>query len=131
MADSDDEQMIEIGVDLARLYGAIAEACSALPVPIQLPGGIIEPSECLDSIRRVVDIVKDIPMPEEQQANLFAACLFWLTGMDLFRLQVLDPVPLRIHCLAAQLMSAEESVLPLIYWTRRQARREKRDQQDG
>lgn len=121
MSDEHESRMMQLAVHIAAIYKGIVHACGSLPLPIALPSGIVTPEEFVPAVRRVASIAEEIPgLPEEQQANLFATCVFWLGAMDLYTMENHSSELMRDHCVAANCISAEESLLELLYWLRRE-----------
>ncbi|MEU6513649.1 hypothetical protein [Streptomyces sp. NPDC046978] len=90
MADSGDLNIEAIAHKIATQYAVLAASCDMLPIPIAIP----EPTETLSNrdtvpaVRRVAEIADGQPVPEEVQAHLFTAAIFWLTAMDLLGILV-------------------------------------------
>lgn len=111
MSDTADEMRNQLAAHLARAYAALATICLNLPIPVTLPGGIVTVQDAVPAVRRLLEITEDQPMPEEAQANLFAACAFWLGAEDIFRLLVVDEFNgARAHSCAANLIMCEETM---------------------
>lgn len=111
MSDNADEMRGQLAAHLAKTYAALATICLNLPIPVTLPGGVVAVQEAVPAVRRLLEITEDQPMPEEAQANLFAACAFWLGGEDLFRLLVIEEFNgARAHSCAANLIMCEETM---------------------
>ncbi|MEW2164395.1 hypothetical protein AB0912_15585 [Streptomyces sp. NPDC007084] len=85
MADSEDLTAEAIARRLDTQYKMLQRCCVMLPVPINLPdmGAFQADVEAPPAVERTAEIATEQPMPEEAQAALFTACVFWLTGMDL------------------------------------------------
>ncbi|MFE5771429.1 hypothetical protein ACFQ7O_24050 [Streptomyces sp. NPDC056485] len=111
MSDIADEMRNQLGAHLTRAYGALVTVSLNLPVPVTLPDGVVTNMEAVPAVRRLLEIVEDQPMPEEAQANLFAACAFWLGAEDLFRLLCTEEFNgARAHSCAANLIMTEETL---------------------
>ncbi|MER8030706.1 hypothetical protein ABTZ78_17305 [Streptomyces bauhiniae] len=86
MADSNDFDQERITRSLIKQYMVLRSACEMMPLPIVLPkqaDGIFDNSEASPAVRRIVEIADELPIPEENRAELFTAALFWLTASDL------------------------------------------------
>ncbi|MCX4575628.1 hypothetical protein OHB41_21030 [Streptomyces sp. NBC_01571] len=85
MADSGDLSIEAIARKIAGQYAVLQISCEMLPVPIALPEASVTLSnlDTIPAVQRVVDLAEEQPMPEEVQAHLFTAAIFWLTAMDL------------------------------------------------
>lgn len=85
MADSGDLTVEVIARRIAGQYAVLQISCEMLPVPIALPeaAATLSNLDTVPAVRRVVDLAEEQPMPEEIQAHLFTAAIFWLTAMDL------------------------------------------------
>ncbi|MFJ6540529.1 hypothetical protein ACIQMP_07775 [Streptomyces sp. NPDC091385] len=91
MADSEDLTLERIVNTLVRQYIVLVSACAMLPIPITLPkqgNGTFASAETVPAVRRLVEIAGEQPMPEENQADLFTAALFWLTAADMVELLI-------------------------------------------
>ncbi|MEU2180092.1 hypothetical protein [Streptomyces thermolilacinus] len=124
MSDSQDQAMERLANHLARTYVALATLCLNLPLPITLPTGMISQDDVVPAIRRVMDICEDIPMPEDQQATLFAGCAFWLGAMDLYELLADDFNMARAHSAAACILMADDNLTDMALWLRDQQRQQ-------
>ncbi|MFJ1581573.1 hypothetical protein [Streptomyces sp. NPDC088182] len=121
MSDFDDQAMGRLSTHVSLAYAALAAACAALPVPITLPIGKVSNVETGPAVARVMDLVRDQPMPEEQQAQLFAVCAFWLAALDLYGLLVKEGFTnARAHSAAANLLMAEDQLGDVLSWLREQ-----------
>ena len=111
MSDTADEMRGDLAAHLAKTYGALATTCLNLPIPVTLPGGVVEAGDAVAGVRRLMEITEDQPMPEQAQADLFSACAFWLGAEDLFRLLCTEEfnVPRAYSC-AANLIMCENSL---------------------
>ncbi|WP_425832599.1 hypothetical protein [Streptomyces fractus] len=90
MADSQDLNIEDLAKKLSLTYQALALCCEQLPLPIALPRRGATNVEAEPAVRRIVELAAEQPMPEENQAHLFTAAIFWLTGLDVFRVLVMD-----------------------------------------
>lgn len=85
MSDRHDRMIQEAGDSIGRIYALIVRICAHLPVPITLPDGpVIEGSEAIPAIKRVVEIIADQPITEEIQVGIWGGCLHWLSAAHLF-----------------------------------------------
>ncbi|MBP2583382.1 hypothetical protein J3A78_003860 [Streptomyces sp. PvR006] len=116
MSDYQDEIMGRIARDLSLTYTILVKACANLPLPITLPTGEISNLDAVPAVRRVSEIVEDIPMPQDAQAALFASCCFWLASMDLYGLLCQDFHQARAHSALATLIVTTDSLAELGDW---------------
>lgn len=117
MSDFEDEAMRKMAAHLSTSYTVLATVCLNLPIPVTLPTGAVSNVEVVPAIRRVMDIVEDQPMPQTQQATLFAVCAFWLAGMDIYTLLAREEFNIaRAHSVAANLLMAEDHLMDLTVW---------------
>lgn len=85
MSDNHDRMIHEVGEHIGRIYSLIASVCRALPLPINLPNGpVIEGSEAIPAVKRVVEIIEDQPVDEIIQAGIWGGCLHWLAAAHLY-----------------------------------------------
>jgi hypothetical protein len=116
MADSEDQAMKTLAHHLSRSYVVLTTLCLNLPVPVTLPTGAVSNVEVIPAIRRVMEIAEDQPMPESHQAELFAACAFWLGALDLYGLLVHNFHTSRAHSAAANLIMCDSTMEDLVDW---------------
>ncbi|MFD8687834.1 hypothetical protein [Streptomyces sp. NPDC059651] len=117
MSDFEDGAMGKMAAHLSTSYTVLATVCLNLPIPVTLPTGAVSNVEVVPAVRRLMDITEDQPMPEIQQATLFAVCAFWLGGMDIYSLLVREEFNLaRAHSVAANLLMAEDHLMDLTVW---------------
>ncbi|MFB6950194.1 hypothetical protein ACFCXP_11240 [Streptomyces niveus] len=116
MADSEDQAMERLAHHISMTYGVLATLCLSLPVAVTLPTGLVSNLDVVPAVRRMMDIIEDQPMPEEQQATLFAACSFWLGAMDLYGLLTRDFHIARANSAAACLLMCDDTMNDLIVW---------------
>ncbi|MEV4974432.1 hypothetical protein [Streptomyces scopuliridis] len=121
MSDFEDQSMSRLSAHVSVAYAALATACAILPVPVTLPTGTVSNVEAAPAVARAMDLVQDQPMPEEQQAQIFAACAFWLAALDLYGLLVKEGFTrARAHSTAANLLMAEDQLGDMLAWLREQ-----------
>lgn len=85
MSDNHDRMIQETGEHVGRIYQLIASVCRALPLPISLPDGpVIEGSEAIPAVKRVVEIIDDQPIDDVLKAGIWGGCLHWLAAAHLF-----------------------------------------------
>ncbi|TXL91598.1 hypothetical protein [Streptomyces sp. IB2014 016-6] len=116
MADSEDQAMKTLARHLSQAYTVLATLCLNLPVPVTLPTGAVSNLEVVQAVRRMMEITEDQPMPEEQQASLFAACSFWLGALDLYGVLTREFHTARAHSAAANLIMCDDTMHDLIVW---------------
>ncbi|WP_267244367.1 hypothetical protein [Streptomyces sp. PR69] len=117
MSDFEDQAMKRLSAHLSSTYAALAALCLNLPVPITLPTGAVSNIEATPAVRRIMEIVEDQPMPEAQQASLFAACAFWLGALDLYGLLAQGEFSdARAHSAAANLLMASDTMSDVAEW---------------
>jgi hypothetical protein len=117
MSDFEDYATEKLAAHISRVYVALATLCLNLPIPVTLPTGEISNVEAIPAVRRTMDLIIDQPMPEENQAQLFAACALWLGAMDIYGLLVGHEFhSARAHSAAANLLMAEGSMLDIAEW---------------
>ncbi|MEV5606998.1 hypothetical protein [Streptomyces sp. NPDC052225] len=90
MADSEDLNIEELARKLSLTYQGLVLCCEQLPIPVALPRHGATNVEAEPAVRRVAELADDQPMPEEIKAHLFTAAIFWLSGLDVFRVLVMD-----------------------------------------
>ncbi|MFJ1581575.1 hypothetical protein [Streptomyces sp. NPDC088182] len=83
MTDSPDEMMEILGDRVAETYIGLVMICAGLPVPIELPTGVVDAGTLTAAVRRVSEIAEDQPMPEAQVAGLYTASILYLAALDL------------------------------------------------
>jgi hypothetical protein len=120
MADSNDKAMGHLASRLGEIYTALALICLSLPIEIVLPIGTVTNLDTVPAVRRVVEIAEDQPMPEEVQAELYAACVFWLGAMDLYGILTQDYHEARTQSAFANLIMAEDSARQVAEWIKAQ-----------
>ncbi|MEU6513648.1 hypothetical protein [Streptomyces sp. NPDC046978] len=121
MADSQEYMVEALSSHLSSTYKGLALVCSRLPVPIELPLAGATNLEAVPALRRIMEIVEEVPMPEDHQAELFAACTFWLAAIDLFGLLVANKFhQARAQSVAACLIEADGILLELAEWLGKQ-----------
>lgn len=117
MSDFEEFVMTKLAAHLSRTYSGLATLCLNLPVPVSLPTGAISNVEAIPAVRRAMEIAEEQPMPEDNQAELHAACAFWLGAMDLFGLLAGHEFhETRAVSAAACLIQAESILLDLAEW---------------
>ncbi|MEV7871486.1 hypothetical protein AB0P17_36550 [Streptomyces sp. NPDC088124] len=84
MSDSPDEMMELIEDRIGEAYAGFVMVCASLPVPIELPTGLVMGDSIVAAIQRVSEIATDQPMPEDQRAGLYGAAVLMLGAMDLY-----------------------------------------------
>ncbi|MFI1535545.1 hypothetical protein [Streptomyces anandii] len=85
MADFDELSTERIARSLAKQYAVLIASCEMLPIPVSLPrstNGELSNVDTVPAVRRLAELAGEQPMPEEIQAALFTAAIFWLTAMD-------------------------------------------------
>ncbi|MEV7871487.1 hypothetical protein AB0P17_36555 [Streptomyces sp. NPDC088124] len=116
MADKADMMMEDAGRQIARVYTGLAKACAVLPLPITLPTGVVASGEIIPAVRRIVQIIGEIPLPDDQRAELFAAAVYWLAAVDLYHLCLHEVEESRAAGVMGVLMMADEAVHGLAEW---------------
>ncbi|MDG9703785.1 hypothetical protein [Streptomyces sp. DH37] len=116
MADHDDEMTGHLGEHLSKVYALLVMVCDHLPLPIALPTGFVMGDEAITAVQRVAEIGRDQTLPEDRKAELVTGCLFWLGALDLLRIQMEEPHPVRVHSAAACLITAERNLASLGMW---------------
>ncbi|MFE4647731.1 hypothetical protein [Streptomyces sp. NPDC056707] len=117
MSDFEDQAMRKMAGHLSESYSSLATVCLNLPIPVTLPTGTVSNVEVVPAIRRVMAIVEDQPMPEQQQATLFAVCAFWLGAMDIYSLLVREEFDVaRAHSAAANILMTEDHLMDITVW---------------
>ncbi|MEU7044949.1 hypothetical protein AB0A77_28375 [Streptomyces varsoviensis] len=117
MSDRDDMIIRGAGLRVAATYASLVIMCDSLPTPIALPTGVVSPDEMIPAVRRVIEIVDDLIIPEEVQSMVFTACAFYLGALDLFGLFVAEPEHKpRLASVLANLGSADEAIQGVGYW---------------
>ncbi|AEW94615.1 MULTISPECIES: hypothetical protein [Streptomycetaceae] len=113
MADENNDEHETMGSQIALLYIVIVLACRILPIPVELPR---ETSAGEAAIRRLLDILDEQPMPDEQKAHLSMACAFWLSAQDLHQLNAANWQGTRQYQIAANLMAGEGAITEFSEW---------------
>jgi hypothetical protein len=120
MADDFEDGAEAAGFHLSVIYKLIVLTCADLPIPIQLPQGMVQIPDAVEGVRRVADIIIDQPIPEEMQAEFYAGCAYWLSAVDILGLQVANPEINRLRQVAACMVAAEEGIRNIARWVRHQ-----------
>jgi hypothetical protein len=116
MSDEFDDTLQGYGEEIAHLYDHLVTVCRSLPVaPIQLPTGAPDrpvdlAGECLDAVRRAADIADELPVPEELGTEIYAACIYWASAIDIFGLLVREPEINRGPEVDAQILNCQQAV---------------------
>ncbi|MEV7422852.1 hypothetical protein [Streptomyces sp. NPDC091212] len=119
MSDNSDRMIERIGDKIGYTYAALVVVCAALPVPVALPKGIVTSEEIIPAVRRVVEIIDEIPLPEGQQAELFTAAVLWLGAVDLYELLLHTPFEAsRAASAMGILLVAVDTLKDLAAWQR-------------
>lgn len=119
MADDKDEKEAALGQALAEYYARLANTCELLPVPIQLPVGVLELTDITVPVARTAKLASDLPMPARVRTGLQVACLGWLTGAEMFKALVQhdeDPEDYRFGCAGLALMTGDQGLDAVITW---------------
>lgn len=117
MSDFEDETTGKLAAHLSTSYTVLATVCLNLPIPVTLPTGAVSNVEVVPAVRRIMEIVEDQPMPQQQQATLFAVCAFWLGALDIYSLLIRDEfATARANSVAANLLMAEDHMMDLTVW---------------
>ncbi|WP_052744213.1 hypothetical protein [Streptomyces odonnellii] len=116
MSDYEEQVKHTLSAHLSRAYSGLVAICAALPVPIALPTGEVSNLDTTPAVSRVMELAEDQPMPEEQQAHLFASCSFWLGALDLYGLLTLSFSTARGYAVAANILMAESHMEDLGAW---------------
>ncbi|MEV4974430.1 hypothetical protein [Streptomyces scopuliridis] len=117
MADSPDEMMEVLGDRIAETYIGLGMICANLPVPIELPTGVVNARTLTAAVRRVSEIAEDQPMPEEQVAGLFTASILYLAALDLLGMLQHNPYEeSRAAGALGVLVLAQENLKDLAEW---------------
>ncbi|MGW7198473.1 hypothetical protein [Streptomyces chryseus] len=117
MSDFEEQAMNKLATDIGQLYSGLVTVCLNLPVMVTLPTGEVSNVDMVPAVRRVMDLIEDQPMPEDQQATLFACCAFWLGALDLFGLLVVEGFDkARAHSAAANVVMAEQHLMSVTLW---------------
>ncbi|MFJ2178909.1 hypothetical protein ACIOHE_39200 [Streptomyces sp. NPDC087851] len=116
MTDRADEMMEHAGHQIAHIYSGLASACAALPLPITLPTGVVTSEEIIPAVRRIVEIIEEVPLPEDQQADLFAVATYWLAAVDLYGINVHEFEESRVAGVMGILLMAGETLGQLAEW---------------
>lgn len=117
MSDFEDLAMRKIAQHLSVTYSGLVTICAALPIPVALPTVAVSNLEAVPAVRRLMDITEDQPLPEQQQATLFAIAAFWLGAMDSYSLLHREEFhSARAHSAAAALLMADDHLMDLTVW---------------
>ncbi|MFJ2178910.1 hypothetical protein ACIOHE_39205 [Streptomyces sp. NPDC087851] len=84
MTDLPDETTRLIEDRIGEAYAGFAMVCSCLPVPIELPTGLVMGDSIVAAIQRVSEIAMDQPMPDQQCSELYGAAVLMLGAVDLY-----------------------------------------------
>lgn len=99
------------------VYLLAVAICALLPIPIELPRGVVTNTQMRDSIRRVAEIAEDQPIPEAEKAKLWAGSVSFLAALDLFSIEMeVEHHPLRAEGVEAALMTSEGAFVDLSEW---------------
>ncbi|MFF1416551.1 hypothetical protein [Streptomyces sp. NPDC058280] len=88
MSDSEDATMELLTHRLTTTYTGLVATCATLPIPITLPTGDVSSKDLIPAVRRIVEIVEEQPVPEDQQAQLFTGAVLWLAAADLYSMLI-------------------------------------------
>ncbi|MEU7044948.1 hypothetical protein AB0A77_28370 [Streptomyces varsoviensis] len=113
MSDREDQWAQDMGDGLGHTYTMLTVMCLRLPIEISLPTGTVSNLETVPAVRRVLEIIEDLPMSEEDQADLFAACSFWLAAMDVYWVFTKQPSWARVHSVWSCLYMVEDALTSL------------------
>jgi hypothetical protein len=116
MSDEFDAKIERITERMAVTYAGLMACCERLPLPIKLPTGNIGGEHAIAAVRRVTEIARDQPIPEEQQAYLYGSCIQWLVAIDLLGLQLIDEHVDREPGIELNLRGAYETLIALAAW---------------
>ncbi|MYV56064.1 hypothetical protein [Streptomyces sp. SID3212] len=117
MSDEDDQLMIELRTGIGAVYAMLIAVCAALPIPVSLPTGVVAGVEASEAVHRLTELVREIPLPEEQLANLSAGATLWLCATDMLGLiNGIGFVEYRAMGGTAMLLMAQESLSDLAHW---------------
>ncbi|MEU5838788.1 hypothetical protein ABZ820_34705 [Streptomyces diacarni] len=117
MADRYERMLHTMRVDLTVLYAQLALICHRLPIPVELPTqeGVHLLDDMTPAVRRLVEIVRDMPMDEDTQSGVFMASIDWLTAVDLWVLMgINEPDDTREMCFAGAITSAHRGLALLL-----------------
>ncbi|MFS4105111.1 hypothetical protein [Streptomyces sp. PD-S100-1] len=116
MADHEDQELTQLAIDVAVGYAQIMTALRHLPIPIQLPEGLVEPKDAVIGMMRALDLLEEEPLPEGIAHSIQVACASWLNAEDLLRLQVHRPRPYRIAGATICLLTAQTEIVNAMEW---------------
>ncbi|UQA95644.1 hypothetical protein [Streptomyces halobius] len=116
MSDRQDMELGEFAEQLTDTYRDLVTTCLNLPVPITLHAGVVRPAEAYPAVTRVIDLIEDQPLPEEQQMNLQVACCMWMAALDLYKLQAGEARKYRLEGAAMALAQADIALADLGSW---------------
>lgn len=120
MSDQHEADMEAMWQHFGAVYMLAFAICALLPIPIELPRGIVTNVQMRDALRQVAEIANDQPMPEGEKANLWAGSVSFLAALDLFAVMVEDYHPLRAEGVEAALTTSETSFTALSEWVANQ-----------
>ncbi|MFF2522255.1 hypothetical protein [Streptomyces liangshanensis] len=122
MSDSDDRSVNELYTGLGAVYAMLITICGNLPIPVSLPTGIVTGDEAADAVRRVTELLTEIPLPDEQLSMLSAGATMWLCATDMLGLiHGGEFEKYRALGGTAMLVMAQEALLDLARWQNEQA----------
>ncbi|CUW29681.1 hypothetical protein [Streptomyces reticuli] len=117
MAERDDETLGALAHSISMTYSLLVDVCQALPVPITLPADRHVPvTGAVSAIQRVAELVKDQPMGELQEMQLFTGCIHLLAAIDLYVLCVTRYQETRAEGVGANLIYSDEALRRLLAW---------------
>ncbi|AEW94614.1 MULTISPECIES: hypothetical protein [Streptomycetaceae] len=125
--EDESENFAHLVAEIANAYVKLVIACRALPIPVELPNGVILASDAEDAVRRLLDIIDDQPIPEAAESSLVLAASFWLAAHDVLHLHMEEPHKGRNLEVLACLIGAERYVNEFAEW----AVANKRESEDG
>ncbi|WP_034090420.1 hypothetical protein [Streptacidiphilus albus] len=106
MSDENDHKFHFVLVQLLASYALLGRLLLELPVPVQLPTGVIESGEMRAALIRAAQLAEEQPMPEPQQFQMEHACLLWIAADRMLSAFFASPedehlIAAAAHCIAA------------------------------
>ncbi|MGD6761367.1 hypothetical protein ACOKM5_20750 [Streptomyces sp. BH097] len=116
MSEQDDKDLEQIAGSLAISYGELSVALRHLPIPVNLPDGIVTPVVAAEGLLRALDLLEEEPIPAGVRLDIQSACVSWLNAMDLFGMQAVKPRAYRIAGITLCLLTASTGVISAMEW---------------
>ncbi|WP_282698019.1 hypothetical protein [Streptomyces sp. CC208A] len=114
MSDENDRMQTTLAVALVEVYETLRLIGLFLPIPIALPKGPeYKITEMAPAVRRMVELIQDQPMAEEEMALIWGAALTWCSAEMIFGRYLRDSDP--VTAMQTQLLIQEAGEALITY----------------